>query len=228
MTAQDQPVRALLFDFDGVLINSLPVMQLAFSAALQEVYPNQPLQHGALFTEYRKYLGMGFPEIMNRLNLSQDMHTPFRRHSRILAPYVRLYDGAVDLLAWAHARGLRMGIATGKDYERTIELLTQLKIRDYFSIVLASDTVSAPKPAPEMAQRFAADCDIGLDHIMLIGDAAADLHCGQAAGCRTAAAAWGYTAKEELLALSPDYVFDTPSDAQEQLGRMIAEGVPAR
>ena len=214
--------KALLFDFDGVLINSLPVMQLAFSAALDDVYRDQQLPHAALFAEYKKYLGMGFPEIMRRLDLSPDMFDPFRRHSRILAPYVRLYAGAVDILTWARENGLLMGIATGKDHERTLELLTQLNIKDYFCAVYASDSVSAPKPDPEMALRFAADTGLTVSDIILIGDAAADIQCGQAAGCRTAAAAWGYTDRVTLRALAPTYLFETPDDARVQLSGMIA------
>jgi len=214
---------ALLFDFDGVLINSLPVMQLAFSAALQEVYPRQRMHHTALFAEYQKYLGMGFPEIMKRLELSQDMFQPFRRHSRILAPYVRLYDGAVNLLQWGRDNRLPMGIATGKDLERTLELLTQLGIRDFFCSVFASDSVSAPKPAPEMAVRFAAENGLQIESVVLIGDAAADIRCGQAAGCMTAAVAWGYTDKQSLLALGPTLMFETPQDAQQQLINLMAE-----
>ncbi len=214
-------LKALLFDFDGVLINSLPVMKRAFFAALQEVYPNRTMPHEALFAEYQDYLGMGFPQIMRNLGLSHDMFEPFRKHSRKLAHNVQLYDGAIDLLSWARGKGLLMGIATGKDYERTIELLEQLHIRDYFCAVYASDRVGAPKPAPEMAQRFARDNQLAMSDFILIGDASADIRCGQAAGCRTAAAAWGYTARSTLCALGPTYVFDSPADAQEQLDPMV-------
>ncbi|WP_341368113.1 HAD-IA family hydrolase [Yoonia sp. BS5-3] len=222
MIPQDVPrPAALLFDFDGVLINSLPVMQLAFSAALQEVYPSKRMPHTALFKAYRTHLGMGFPQIMRNLDLSPDMFAPFRKHSRILAPYVRLYDDAIDLLDWAQSQGLPIGIATGKDYERTIELLDQLGIRHYFAAVYSSDNVPRPKPAPDMVQRFASETGIAISRILMIGDAAADIHCGQAAGCPTAAAAWGYTERATLTALRPTLIFDTPQDAQTQLQNLL-------
>lgn len=217
----------LLFDFDGVLINSLPVMQLAFSAALQDVYPDRNMPHDALFAEYRKYLGMGFPEIMNRLDLSARMFAPFRHHSRALAPYVRLYDDTVGLLDWARDKGLPLGIATGKDIERTTELLDRLGIRDYFTTVLASDTVKAPKPAPEMALRFAAENGLPASKVLLIGDAEADIACGKAAGCQTAAVTWGYTDAATLRGFAPDYMFETPADAITQISAMMAAKVTA-
>jgi 3-amino-5-hydroxybenzoic acid synthesis related protein len=214
-------VKALLFDFDGVLINSLPVMKLAFSAALQEVYCDAPIRHDELFEEYKKYLGMGFQQIMRNLGLSHAMYEPFRKHSRVLAPYVRMYDGIAELLDWARANGLRMGIATGKDHERTLELLERLAIADYFCSVYASDSVDAPKPAPEMALRFAQDNDLATSEFILIGDAAADIRCGQAAGCRTAAAVWGYTDRVTLRSLGPSYLFESPQDVSNQLAPLL-------
>lgn len=211
---------ALLFDFDGVLINSLPVMQLAFSAALDEVYDGQRQDHDALFARYKTHLGMGFPQIMHELGLRRGMFAPFRHHSRHLAPYVRLYDGAVDLLDWAANADIPMGIATGKDEERTIELLDRLGINDLFGAILCSDNVPNPKPAPDMAVLFADGLGIATKDVVFVGDAPADISCGKAAGCRTAAAAWGYTPRATLLALNPDYVFDTPLDAQNQLSSL--------
>lgn len=214
-------LQALLFDLDGVLINSLPVMERAFRAALDEVYGDHSFDRDALFTEYRKYLGMGFPEIMRQLDLSQDMFQPFRRFSRQWAENVTLYDGALDLLCWGQQQGLPMGIATGKDMERTLELLEQLGIRQFFDSVYASDTVDAPKPAPEMALLFADSSGLPPANILLLGDAEADIRCGQAAGCMTAAVSWGYGNAERLAALHPTYVFATPADACEKLAGML-------
>ncbi|PUB18498.1 HAD family hydrolase [Yoonia sediminilitoris] len=209
--------KALLFDFDGVLINSLPVMQLAFSAALDEIYDGQRHDHDALFKRYQTFLGMGFPQIMNELGLRHEMFGPFRHHSRQLAPYVRLYQGATALLKWADSAGIAMGIATGKDEERTLELLERLGIRHRFGAVLCSDNVPKPKPAPDMAILFADGLGIPASDVIFVGDATADISCGKAAGCLTAAATWGYTPRAALLALEPDYVFETPQDAQQQL-----------
>lgn len=222
----DQRPEALLFDFDGVLIDSQKVMRQAFFAALDEIHPDRRSDRDALFVEYQKYLGMGFPQIMVNLRLSPEMFAPFRQHSRRLAGQVRLYDGVVALLDWSRAQGFRLGIATGKDLERTLELLTRLGIRDHFDSVYCSDTVSAPKPAPEMALRFAAEHGIAPGAIILLGDAAADIRCGQAAGCRTAAVAWGYTDGDALLELAPTFLFRTPQDARAQLERLTAG--PAR
>jgi len=212
--------RAILYDFDGVLINSLPVMRLAFGAALKETYPDENFDVDALFEIYQTYLGMGFVEIMNKMSLSPDMHAPFRKHSRHLAPYVAMYAGVTDLLNWGSAQRFVQGIATGKDLARSRELLTQLGIINHFTSLYASDSVSNPKPHPEMAERFCKDNNVNPQDVVFIGDASADISCGNAAGCRTAAAKWGYTPLETLAAHNPTYIFETPQHAKAQLDGM--------
>jgi len=221
-----ETIKGILFDFDGVLINSLPVMKVAFATAIKEVWPRYSFDLDSLFAEYCKHLGKGFLQIMDELALPHAMHAPFRRHSKSLAHHVPLCDGAKDLLTWCEASDLKMGIATGKDLERTLELLNLLGIADCFSSVYASDSVKHPKPHPEMALSFFADHALEADQVILIGDAVADFQCGVAAGCRTAAAEWGYTAPQILRGVSPDYIFRSPQDAKRQLADLIADLQP--
>ncbi|MEM7213209.1 MAG: HAD-IA family hydrolase, partial [Pseudomonadota bacterium] len=187
----DSKIKGILFDFDGVLINSLPVMKVAFVAALREVWPKYRSDIDDLFAEYCKHLGKGFLQIMDELALPRSMHAPFRRHSKSLAHRVPLCTGASDLLMWCASQDLKLGIATGKDLERTLELLRLLGIGGFFHSVYASDSVENPKPHPEMALRFLEDQKLDAGDVIMIGDAVADIECGIAAGCRTAAAEWG-------------------------------------
>jgi len=224
MSNQHSKLTGLLFDLDGVLINSLPVMKLALNAALKEVYRKRTFDIETVFAEYRQYLGMGFPDIVKKMGLSEQLYQPFRRHSRYLAPYVDLYPNIIDLLETAKSLSLTMAIATGKDYQRTEELLTQLKINQYFSSIYSSDTVTAPKPAPEMVNCFCADYSLQADQVLFLGDAEADIHCGQAAHCITAYADWGYGNKREIALLAPDYNFDSPMDARIQILALANQG----
>jgi phosphoglycolate phosphatase-like HAD superfamily hydrolase len=106
--------------------------------------------------------------------------------------------------------------------DRTCDLLDRLGIAGHFVAIYTSDTVPAPKPAPDMALRFAAAVGAPPGEILMIGDAEADIRCGQAAGCATAAATWGYCGHEALVALSPDHVFATPAEACAAIAAMTA------
>jgi AHBA synthesis associated protein len=226
-TDTNSPVSAILFDMDGVLINSMPVMRQAFFAALSDVYPDHLFDLNALFFEYRKYLGMGFPQIMQQLGLSSELYQPFRRHSRKLAREVTLYPGIKSLLEKSAEHQLAMGIATGKDDERTRELLRLHDLEHYFRQVYASDTIARPKPAPDMANAFCHDNQLKPEQVLFIGDAWVDIQCGQAAGCQTGLALWGYGLDNRVSRLAPDYQFASPFDVLQQIpiqGKYGAEG----
>jgi 3-amino-5-hydroxybenzoic acid synthesis related protein len=207
--------KGVLFDFDGVLINSLTTMRVSFEAAYQDYYGDSDVPECVdfelLFEEYRKHLGKGFPEIMQAMGLSVELMPLFVQHSRYLARYIRVYSGVSAMLAALTNEGWTLGIATGKDHARTCELLNQLKLQDFFSVVLGFDSVAAPKPAPDMVHTFQSRTGIPLEHLIMVGDAPSDLQCAKNAGCRSVAALWGYTAPEVLELETPDFTVESPA-----------------
>ena len=226
MTQKSAGIQGVLFDLDGVLINSMPVMRIAFEASLRDIYPANDFDFDTIFDEYCRYLGMSFPEIMVRMNLSQDLFEPFKRHSRDLAGYVFLYTDIMTMLNWCREQNLVLGIATGKDYSRTQELLLLLNIDRYFTTVLASDKVAQPKPAPEMVHLFCKENAIEETKVVFVGDAPADICCGLAAGCITAFAEWGYGDKGAIESLNPDFYLQSPLDAVAQFSLLIDRKKP--
>lgn len=204
-------LRAVLFDFDGVLINSMNVMRLAFEASHRDVYGEQDCDFDQLFTVYRRHLGKGFPEIMRALGLSVALHPHFQEHSRYLARYVHLYGGVTTLLDSLSSTGWTMGIATGKDHARTCELLDHLQLRHHFRVVLGCDSVASPKPAPDMVEAFVAQTGVVPEQLVLVGDAPADLECARRARCRSVAALWGFTSAELLRNEQPEFMAESPA-----------------
>lgn len=218
--------RGVLFDLDGVLVDSLAVMRLAFEAAYRDVYgdvdgdvqgdgphdepADSPTGFDALFAEYRRHLGKGFPEIMRAMGLSLDLHPRFVLHSRYLAPYVHAYAGVGALLRSLGQAGWALGVATGKDHARAVELLCQLHLHDHFCIVMGCDSVAAPKPAPDMAEAFMARTGVRGERLVMVGDAPADLEFARRVPCRGVAALWGFSPAELLLKEGPHFAARSP------------------
>jgi AHBA synthesis associated protein len=216
MSAAPAP-RGVLFDMDGVLVNSLPVMRLALEAAYRDVYgvrddDPRAADFDTLFAEYRRHLGKGFPSIMRAMGLSPDLHPRFMLHSRYLAPYVHAYAGVSALLQRLARAGWLLGVATGKDRARAGELLAQLQLSEHFCLVLGYDSVAAPKPAPDMAHAFVAHTGVPAGRVVMVGDAPADLECAHRAGCRSVAALWGFSPAELLLQQAPHFAAGSPAE----------------
>jgi len=200
---------AVIFDLDGVVVDSFAVMSEAFAIAYAEVVGDGP----APFEEYRRHLGRYFPDIMRIMDLPLAMEEPFVRESYRLADKVTVFDGVVELLLTLRTRGLRLAIATGKTGARARSLLGTLGLLPFFEHVIGSDEVARPKPAPDMVRHALSLLDVPAERAVMVGDAPTDLASARGAGVASAAALWAPPDDVgELLAAGPDVVLRRPAD----------------
>jgi AHBA synthesis associated protein len=203
-----QAPQAVIFDLDGVLVNSFEVMRKAFDLAYAEVVGAGP----APFQEYNKHLGRYFPDIMRIMGLPRAMEGPFVRESYRLAGQVTVFDGVRELLATLRGQGIGLAVATGKSGPRARSLLDTLDLLTDFDHVIGSDEVTRPKPAPDIVLRSLRLLGRAPTDAVMIGDAVTDLASAKAAGVTAIAAMWGETDERELLAAHPDAVLRSPLD----------------
>ncbi|MFF7649483.1 HAD-IA family hydrolase [Streptomyces sp. NPDC007983] len=204
----DAPITSVVFDLDGVLVNSFAVMREAFTLAYAEVVgEGEPP-----FEEYNRHLGRYFPDIMRIMGLPLEMEAPFVRESYRLAHRVEMFDGVPELLSELRDRGLGLAVATGKSGPRARSLLEGLGILPLFDIVLGSDEVARPKPAPDIVLKAMEVLGARPERTVMVGDAVTDLASARGAGVTAVAALWGETEEEALLAAEPDVVLREPAE----------------
>ncbi|WP_433073838.1 HAD-IA family hydrolase [Dactylosporangium sp. CA-052675] len=201
-------IRAVVFDLDGVLVDSTEVMREAFTVAYAEVVGPGP----APFAEYNKHLGRYFPDIMRIMGLPLAMQEPFVRESYRLAHRVPLFDGVEEMVQELRERGLGTAIATGKSGERARSLLEQLGVLHLFDHVIGSDEVANPKPAPDIVLHALALLGVPAANAVMVGDAVTDISSARGANVAAIAALWGESDEAELLAAEPDAVLYKPKD----------------
>ncbi|MEV0396288.1 HAD-IA family hydrolase [Polymorphospora rubra] len=203
-----RPVQAVVFDLDGVLVDSSAVMREAFDIAYAEVVGDGP----APFEEYNRHMGRYFPDIMRLMGLPLEMEEPFVRESYRLAPQVPLFPGVRELLHSLHGQGVRMAIATGKSGPRARSLLELLGVLHLFGHVIGSDEVPRPKPAPDIVLHALDLLGVPAERALMVGDAVIDLASGRDAGTTTVATTWHEGDCAALLAAGPDFVAHTPRE----------------
>jgi len=199
---------AVIFDLDGVLVDSFQVMRQAFSVAYSEIVGLQD----APFDEYRRHMGMYFPEIMRAMGLPAELEGPFVRESRRLSNQVTVYAGVQEMLLALRDSGLRLAIATGKSGSRARSLLETVGLLGDFDSVIGSDEVAAPKPAPDIILRALERLGAEARDAIMVGDAPVDLQSAHAAGVFAAAALWGEADPAQLQLSIPDAILDRPAD----------------
>jgi AHBA synthesis associated protein len=203
-----RPTRAVIFDLDGVLVDSFEVMREAFTIAYAEVVGDGEPP----FEEYSKHLGRYFPDIMTIMGLPLGMQEPFVRESYRLAHRVRLFDGVAEMLQELRANGLKLAVATGKSGPRARSLLDGLGVLSLFEHVLGSDEVARAKPAPDIVLRALELLGVDRTEAVMVGDAVTDLASAQGAGVAAIAALWGECDERTLLAAEPDAVLRKPGE----------------
>jgi AHBA synthesis associated protein len=196
----------VVFDLDGVLIDSFQVMRKAFITAYREV--------GGMgeppFEEYCSHQGRYFPDIMQIMGLPGGMEEPFVQTSHQLIHQVRVYPEVPRLLRELRAANVRTAIATGKSGQRARTVLDVHGLLPLLDTVVGSDEVPRSKPMPDIVQEGLRRLDAQPHSAVMVGDAVIDIQCGRAAGVATVGATWGEGTAEQLCSASPDFVLDRP------------------
>ncbi len=178
--------RGLLFDLDGVLVDTRPVMEIAWRA-VQEVHGvNVP------FEAYEEHLGRPFDDIMGRLGLAnaEEVHRTYTEASAAASHLAQEFEGITDVLLAVAADGWSLGVVTSKPLARATPLLARLGCP--FVTVRGPDGHGRGKPAPDPI--LLALIDLGADpaDATYVGDMAVDQEAARRAGVSYVHAGWGY------------------------------------
>lgn len=85
-------------------------------------------------------------------------------------------------------------------------------IGDFLDLVLTSDAVSRPKPAPDIVQRVIEAWNISAEQLLVVGDSPDDIASAKSAGAFSAGVCGGYFSKEAVVKAKPDFLLDSISD----------------
>jgi beta-phosphoglucomutase len=146
---------AVIFDFDGVLVDTEPLHCRAFLEALK------PLGIGFTWEEYQElYMGLddrgAFLEacrahgrVLDEEALGDLLSAKSGVFQEVIREGVRAYPGAISLVESLHARGLPLAINTGALHSDIAPILTRLGISRCFPLAVTADDVRRSKPDPE-------------------------------------------------------------------------------
>jgi len=196
---------AVVFDLDGVLIDSRLQMEFVFRECYRQFVGDgePPLR------EFFQRMGMPLPEILCDLGLPSDMLQTYRKLSRQLYRQIPVVSGAYSTLNLITTMGLPIGLMTGKDRERTVEILSHCGLKHFFSAIVCGDDAYPGKPAPDGLLALTAHLGVSPERTMIIGDSVLDVHCGLAAGALTGAVTWGFESKERMSSCGAHYCFSS-------------------
>lgn len=219
------PYRAIVFDLDGTLLNTLDDIADGANAVLAEGgYPTHPVD------AYRYFIGNGVATLFERA-LPEDDRRPsiiracvegFRQvYERHWDVKTHLYDGVAELLDALVTRDVRMAVLSNKPHSFTRKSVGRYLSRWPLSPVLGQRDGIPHKPDPAGALEIADELGVAPTEFLYLGDTATDMETARAAGMFAVGALWGFRPEEELREAGAAALIAGPLELLNWLGDEI-------
>jgi phosphoglycolate phosphatase len=219
VTPKLPPVRALIFDLDGTLIDSQRDLIRSVNIMLREM-GRAELREETI----SGYIGQGAPILVGRAlgeGATQEEH---KRALRFFLSYyeehkmdtTRAYPGVAETLE--ELAGLPMAILTNKPARISVRILDELGLKRYFRAIYGGNSFETKKPDPLGATTILREFGVAPHEALLIGDSEVDVQTARNAGAVAAAVNYGFGAHDRA-AYPADIYLERISDLIELLAQ---------
>lgn len=214
----------ILIDVDGTLVDSVPDLAFCIDEMMQQL-EREPRGEARV----RNWVGNGVERLVRRALTGELDGEPQdaefdRAYPIFLDLYADntskrslLYPGVLEGLEYLRTSGFALGCVTNKAEQFTLPLLTDLGIRDYFSIVVSGDTLEQKKPHPAPLLHAAAFFKVAPGQSLMVGDSISDVKAARAAGFQIACVPYGYNHGEDVRIAEPDIIIETLAHLKMEL-----------
>ncbi len=185
-----QGIKAVIFDMDGVIIDSEPLWRRAMIAGFNDI--------GIDFTEAdcRKTTGMRFKEVIDHwfAHHKIEEHSPAELDAKVISHLIDLINtegkpmtGTLEALEFLKEKKYQIGLATSSSHKLVETVLNKLQIRSYFSAITSAEFLQFGKPHPEVFLNCAETLKIAPKHCLVIEDSINGIVAAKAAQMKVVA-----------------------------------------
>ena len=201
-------IKGVLFDLDGTLVNTTPLILESFRHTFREFGLPVP-------SDSELVAGFGLPmRTAVTAYMPEEMADEFCAYQRTRHDeLIEGIDGVAETLAALKQRGIKMAVVTSKKRPAAIRDLDCYDLVKYFDTIIACDDCAENKPLPGPSLMALQQLGLSGAECLAVGDSPFDLQSARGAGCQTAAVRytsfdWDYILTEG----KPDYVLNKMTD----------------
>jgi pyrophosphatase PpaX len=208
-------IKAVLFDFDGTLINTNDLIINSFKYALKKV-DNANVPSEKIVKTFGEPLRMCLSDLSDS-NLDELMKE-FREynesnHDEMVKEFKGVKEGLVEL----KRMGMKLGIVTSKRKIMAKRGLKLIGIEKYIDVIITSEDTEKHKPLGDPALIACELLNVMPGEAVMVGDSHNDILCGKNAGCFTALVNYTLLPMEDLIKLKPNYIINSILELSEML-----------
>ncbi len=191
--------KAILFDLDGTLADTLTDLALATNRTLEAFgLSTHPIE------AYRHFVGNGARNLVATAAHTKDEALIDRLLAYFLADYeahlldhTKPYEGVAETIDALQSRGVRMAVVTNKPHAQAVRL-TQHLFKDRFAVVFGGCDKYPKKPDPQSTRMAMEILQATADECVFVGDSDVDVYTAHNAGVPCIGCAFGFRGEEEL------------------------------
>lgn len=198
--------RAIIFDFDGTIVDSLPAVIRVFESLTKRPQKFTPAE-----VEQLRHLSL--------VELAVDLKVPrwkvpllLFRGRRMIRNHLRsitVHVGVEEVLGRLHASGERLYVLSSNSTDNVRQYLKWHDLTQYFSGIYGGASLLGK--APRLTKLIAREA-VDVTKSWYVGDETRDIIAAHAVGLRAMSVSWGYNSHEALAAKEPDALVDTPAE----------------
>ena len=207
------PIKAIIFDLDGTLLNTYEDLANAVNYGLNKCgFPTHKAE------DFKRFTGNGTDMMITRAlpvdkrdneTLSKVREHYFTYYNAHSGECTRPYDDINKLLDKLKGMGIRLGIVSNK-----IDFMTQAIAEKYFNdrfdFVTGQRDGAPVKPNPATVFEAMRVLGVNSSECLFVGDSGVDAETGKNAGVFTVGVLWGFRDKDELLQCGASAVISKP------------------
>jgi HAD superfamily hydrolase (TIGR01509 family) len=183
------PIRAAIFDLDGVLADSEPTWDEIDAQLLREYGVEYRGEH------HREVLGVSYALAIDHYKKAFGISAPaeelMRRRGEIATDFfatkIGLFPHVKEVLEELRQMNLRLAVATSSVSASARPFLDRHKLTKYFEVIITGDEIERGKPHPDIYFRAAEKLGVAPNECLVIEDSLSGVASGKAAGMRVAA-----------------------------------------
>lgn len=208
--------KAVIFDLDGTLLNTLEDLHTAVNYALEKF--NLPI---ITLEQTRMFVGNGVEKLMERA-IGQDNQALLPEALKCFKEYysvhskekTRPYDGVTELVEKLIAENIKCAIVSNK-FDGAVKSLAVEYFGKMFLSAVGESSAVRKKPAPDSVLFVMNELGVSKEETVYVGDSDVDIKTAENAGIKCISVLWGFRDKEFLIknggkifAQNPEEVFD--------------------
>lgn len=217
--SKDNEIKAVIFDLDGTLLDTLEDLKNAVNYALSSnKMPERTLD------EVRQFVGNGVRKLMIRAVPEGDSNPKFEETFRLFKEYYKdhckdntgPYEGIMFLMEELKARGIKMGIVSNK-FDSAVKELDKEYFEGYTLSAIGEMQGVERKPAADTALKAMKELGVEPGECIYVGDSDVDIKTAINAHIPCVSVTWGFRDKEFLIQNGATTIIDSPYELLKYL-----------